>query len=429
MRCVLTTFGSLGDLHPYIAIALELQRRGHEAVIATSAHFREKVEGEGIGFAAVRPNIPDLGESEEVIKKIFDLRRGPECMICEMIMPHLRASYEDLTAAVQGADFLLNHMAVFAGPLVAEKQKLMWAASVLAPLSFFSAHDPPVLPLMPGMIRLRGCGPGLHAQLFRAMKFMTRSWTQPVRELRREIGLLPSRLDPLYEGQFSPTLNLALFSSILAVPQPDWPPNTVATGFPFYDRHDNEPGMSPDLSAFLDAGPAPIVFTLGSAAVMDAGSFFAESVEAARELGHRAVLLIGPDPRNRPKAGLPQSIAAFEYAPFSALFPRAAAIVHQGGVGTTGQALRAGRPMLVVPYGFDQPDNAERVVRLGVAKTISRSRYSAKPAMEALSALLSNPVYRRKAEEIGRIVRQEQGASMACDHLLRLDPHLNPSQH
>jgi UDP:flavonoid glycosyltransferase YjiC (YdhE family) len=165
-----------------MAIALECQRRGHQAVIATSALYREKVEAEGIGFAAVRPDLPDLGAPENVIKKIFDLRRGPEFMIREGMMPHLKASYEDLTAAVEGADFLLTHMLTFAGPLVAEKQKLRWAASVLAPLSFFSAYDPPALPPVPGLTRLRGCGPLLYGPLLRVMRYSTRSWTQSVAE-------------------------------------------------------------------------------------------------------------------------------------------------------------------------------------------------------------------------------------------------------
>ena len=141
----------------------------------------------------------------------------------------------------------------------------------------------------------------------------------------------------------SPELVLATFSSVMAAPQPDWPPQTVQTGFPFYEGESGNAGLDPALSAFLDAGDPPLVFTLGSSAVMDAGGFYAESAEAARHLGRRALLLVGRDPRNRP-AKLPAGVVAFEYAPYSQVFPRAAAIIHQGGIGTTAQALRAGRP-------------------------------------------------------------------------------------
>src|SRR5258708_367872 len=98
-RIVLTTFGSLGDLHPYIAIALGLQARSHEAVIATSAFYRQKIEALGIGFRAVRPDHPDLQGDPDLVRRLMDLRKGTECVIREMMVPVLRESYEDTLAA------------------------------------------------------------------------------------------------------------------------------------------------------------------------------------------------------------------------------------------------------------------------------------------------------------------------------------------
>jgi rhamnosyltransferase subunit B len=92
-RVVLTTFGSLGDLHPYIAVALGLQARGHEAVIATSASYRQKVEALGIGFRALRPDHPDLGADPDLMRRMMDRRKGSECVIREFVMPVLRESY------------------------------------------------------------------------------------------------------------------------------------------------------------------------------------------------------------------------------------------------------------------------------------------------------------------------------------------------
>src|SRR6185436_6166855 len=120
-----------------------------------------------------------------------------------------------------------------------------------------------------------------------------------------------------------------------------------------------------------------------------AGDFYQQSAAAAAELGQRAVLLIGRDPRNAPREPLPDGVQAAGYAPFSELFSRASAIVHQGGVGTTAQALRAGRPMLFVPFAHDQPDNAARVIRLGVARQIDRQQYRAKKVAAELRKLLS----------------------------------------
>jgi UDP:flavonoid glycosyltransferase YjiC (YdhE family) len=150
--------------------------------------------------------------------------------------------------------------------------------------------------------------------------------------------------------------------------------------------------------------------------VADAGLFYEYSILAAKQLGRRAVLLVGKDPRNRP-ASLPEGMVAFDYAPHSELFPRAAAIVHQGGIGTTAQAMRSGRPMLVMPYAHDQPDNAESLRRLGIARTIACHRYSPARAAAELRDLLDNPSYAQRALEIGQQVRQEDGVQVACDAL------------
>jgi UDP:flavonoid glycosyltransferase YjiC (YdhE family) len=208
---------------------------------------------------------------------------------------------------------------------------------------------------------------------------------------------------------------LALFSKLLADKQPDWPRQAVITGFPFYDK-DGEVGMPSELIRFLDAGPPPLVFTLGSSAVLDAGTFYEHSANAAKLLGRRAVLLVGKDPRNQP-ASLSDGIVAFDYAPFSELFSRAAAIVHQGGIGTTAQAMRSGRPMLVMPYAHDQPDNADRVSRLGIARTIPRHRYTPARATADLRHLLDNPAYSQRASEVGAEMRKDDGVRAACDAL------------
>ena len=194
---------------------------------------------------------------------------------------------------------------------------------------------------------------------------------------------------------FSPYGTQAWFSKVLATPQPDWPSKTSITGFPFYDKLLPGQGLSPELQAFLDAGPPPVVFTLGSSAVFDAGTFYTESVEALKTLGCRGILLVGLDPRNQPKVALPAGVIAAEYAPFSELFARAAAVAHQGGAGTTAQALRAGVPMCVVPHSHDQPDFARRCAELGVARTVSRGQYRARALLKSWSCCSRTEVIRR----------------------------------
>jgi rhamnosyltransferase subunit B len=303
----------------------------------------------------------------------------------------------------------------YATRLVAEQERILWASSKVTPVGFFSAYDPPLLPGFPGVSKkLRCFGPALWNPLGRVLKRATRSWPEPWYRLREEIGLpRTAEANPLVDGH-SPALHLALFSKQLAAQQRDWPPATVVTGFPFHDR-DGEQGLPLALARFLDDGPPPIVFTLGCSSATVAGAFYDQSVAVARRLGRRAVLILN-HARNRP-ASVPEGMTACEYAPFSELFPRAAVIVHHGGVGTTGLAMRAGRPMLVVPYALDQPDTAERLRRLGIARTIPRRRYAPARAAAELRRLLDDPAYPRRAPEVGDQLRREDGVRAACDAL------------
>jgi rhamnosyltransferase subunit B len=421
-RVVITTFGSFGDLNPYVGLALGLKTRGHHPVIATAEFYRRFVEGEEIEFSPVRPDLdPHNGE---VIRQVMDPKRGTEYLMRELLFPHLRESYEDLSRAAQGADVLLTHPVTFAGPLVAEKTRISWISTVLAPLSFFSAYDLPTLPAFPRLGALRRLGPGVGHALVGLIKRATRNWSEPVRRLRTDLGLAPGK-DPIHEGQFSPELVLGMFSRVLAEPRPDWPPNTRITGQVFYDGPGDGESLSPYLERFLASGPAPVVFTLGTSAVGAAGTFYRESLKAAQLLKVRAVLLVGKDPRNRPSAPLPEGIVAFDYAPFSKLFPRAATVVHQGGIGTAGQALRSGRPQLVVPFAHDQPDNASRLERLGVAEVLYPRLYSARYAAKRLEPLLREPRYACQAGKAAERIQVEDGLETACDaieELLRSSP-------
>jgi UDP:flavonoid glycosyltransferase YjiC (YdhE family) len=206
---------------------------------------------------------------------------------------------------------------------------------------------------------------------------------------------------------------LALFSKIFAQPQADWPPQARATGFAFYDGK-NELKMPDELWQFLDEGEPPIVFTLGTSAVWVARNFYRESIAAAQLLKRRAVLLIG-DERNKILEGLPAGIIAVDYAPFDLLLERSCAVVHHGGVGTTAQALRAGVPTLIVPFAFDQPDNAAHAERLGTSRTLHSSKYKRENATRELDKLLNNPQYALNAQKVREQLRKENGAANACD--------------
>ena len=174
----------------------------------------------------------------------------------------------------------------------------------------------------------------------------------------------------------------------------------------YHDTH--ESAFPPQLSDFLDSGPPPIVFTLGSSAVWVARDFFRESIEAAKRLGQRAVLLIG-DERNHPGA-LPEGMIAVDYVSYQSLMPpRASVVVHHAGVGTTSHGLLAGVPTLIVPFAFDQSDNADHARRLGVSRTVYRNKYRAEKVAAELHELLRDPAYAQRAREVSWQLKQENG--------------------
>lgn len=408
MRILFATIGSLGDLHPCLGLATELKRRGHSVAIASTEAYRSRVLQLGIKFYSLRPDW-DPADSA-LISQCEDLKTGPEILFRKLILPHLEDTYRDLLAAARDCDLLLAGELVFAAPLVAEKLGLTWCSLILSPCSFLSAHDPSLLVNMPQLIRLRGAGWRVNRAILTLGTHLVLKWWEPVRRLREQEGL---RVDcaPLTVDKFSPTLVLALFPSIFAKHQPDWPAATVQTGFPFFE----ERGLrdeAPELTSFLRAGEAPIVFTLGSTAVSHPGNFYEVSREAALRLGKRAIL-IGIEATQTNSS----QVLAVRYAAYSDVFPHASIIVHQGGSGTTGQSMRAGRPQLFVSFGWDQPDNALRIKRLGAGLTVPRSEYSADTAVTALNSLLSEPHFASQAASIGRRVREQHGIREACDTL------------
>ena len=244
MRIVFATFGTFGDVNPLVALGAELTRRSHSVVLAAPEMFRPQAEAGGLGFAPVRPE--QKADDAAMIAMIYDRKRGTERGLREFLFPALRQSYEDLLAAVEadgGADLLVTGELAYAGPLVAERTGVAWASYVLAPFSFFSAWDPPVLPPYPRLSRLLAKAPGTGHLLRPFARAVTRSWCAPVYELRRELGLVRG-LSPLFDAKHAPALVLALFSPLLGKPQPDWPPHTRQPGFIFYDRDAEHPTLS-----------------------------------------------------------------------------------------------------------------------------------------------------------------------------------------
>lgn len=411
-RIVLATFGSPGDLHPFLAIGAELRARGNQPIVATSPLYRGQVTAAGLGFAPVRPDRLPSQQDPDFLDRVIRDRVSPATVFRAMFLPSLRDSLKDLLSATEGADAVVTHTLASAARLAAEARGLPWVSAVMQPMGYLSAHEPPLVGPRAITWILRVLGPASTRPVLSLARRLTDAWATEWRDLRAELGLAPVPDHPLWEGQHSPIRSLGLFPRVLGEPQPDWPPQARVTGFPFY-RPPHQ-SLEPKLRHYLENGEPPLIFTLGTTAINDPGTFFEESASVVRRLGQRAVFIVGGDNQERWEDDS-RGVITVAYAPHDLVFPFARAIVHQGGIGTLSEALLAGKPMLIMPYGHDQTDNAWRARRLGVARVVSRGRYRAGIVGRELSRLLDDRMARAAASRVSREVSQERGFERAAD--------------
>jgi UDP:flavonoid glycosyltransferase YjiC (YdhE family) len=414
-RILLATLGSLGDLHPYIAVGRALLARGQQVRIATSIDYRTRVEAAGLEFAPLAPSIAELGDPEQIARRFFNPWSGPHRLIEAMVTAPLARAHADLCAAVEGVAVAVAHPLTPALPLIAESRSFPWLSSVLSPYSLFSVTDPSVIPNVEWLQRF---GSWSHCLMLNLVRASLRRWERPLHRMRAQLGLPAVNGALMIDGQFSPRGTLALFDPSLAAPQRDWPAQTFVCGAALHDADDPQGAAAASdeaLEQFLAAGPPPVVFALGSSVVWLARDYWKHAIAACATLGIRGLLLTGVPLRQR----LPANVAAFEYLPYSRIFPRAAAIVHQVGIGTLSFALRSGRPQLLIPAGFDQPDNAARAARLGVGRILPfRRAHNADRLARELRALLGDPVHARAAKEMAERSTGIDGAAVAAQRII-----------
>src|SRR5919107_190529 len=290
-RIMLATFGSLGDLQPFLAIGAELRSRGHQTIVATSALYRGHVAAAGLEFAPVRPDRSPDQQDPDFLDRVIRDRATPAAVFRAMFLPSLRESLEDLLTATERADLVVAHTLASAARLAAEVRGLPWISAVMQPMGYFSAYEPPLVGPRSISRVLHRLGPGATRPVLKLARRLTDAWAKDWHNLRAELGLAPAKDHPLWEGQHSPIRSLGLFPRVLGEPQPDSPPQARITGFPFY--RPPHKSLDPKLRQFLENAEPPLIFTLGTTAINDPGSFFEESAAAVRRLGQRAVFFVG----------------------------------------------------------------------------------------------------------------------------------------
>ena len=395
IHVLLPTMGSAGDVHPFIALAAALKARGHRATILTNPIFQALIEAQEIGFLPV-------GTAEEANAAIanpelWHLRKGFK-VIAQIVVPAIEQIYRLIDKHADSRTVVAFSSLAFGARLAQEKLGIPSASVHLQPSVIRTFVDQGMM----GNVRLSASRPKWFKQgLFRIVDalILDRRLKAPLNDLRARLGMAPvDRV--MHRWMHSPQLVIAFFPEWFAAPQPDWPANTHTVGFPLWDA-DGEAAPLAEAEEFLNAGPAPIVFTPGSAgATMQ--RFFKQSVRAARQLGMRAMLVTNY-PEQVP-TNLPANIKVFGYLPFSQVLPRAALLVYHGGVGTLAQGIKARVPHLVVPHGYDQFDSGWRVEQLGLGKSVAQSRYRAARVARAIEDILGdNTSALRRADYASRI--------------------------
>jgi UDP:flavonoid glycosyltransferase YjiC (YdhE family) len=403
---LLIPIGSSGDVHPFLALGRGLRARGHRVTVITSVYFERITRGCGLEFIGLG-TVEDF-ESALLNPDAWHPRRGFRVVFEWGVLPWIRHLY-DLVGRlhVPGETVVAASLMAFGARLAQEKLGVPLVSVLLQPAALRSAYQAPVLPgaFLPGWLPAAA----------KRLVYRLGDWLllDPVvapqtNAARAGLGLPPVRR-PLDRWWHSPQRLIGLFPPWYAPPQPDWPPQLGLTGFPLFDERGlTEP--PPEVLDFLKGGP-PVVFTAGSA-MRQGHAFFAEAARACRLLGRPGLLLTRyaeqlPSP-------LPGGVRHCPYVPFSQLLPHAAALIHHGGIGTTAQALAAGIPQLVMPMGFDQPDNAARVVRLGVGRSLPPRKFRAPAVARLLGELLGSAAVAARCREVARLFDGTDAVAESC---------------
>lgn len=399
MRIVLMPLGSAGDVLPFIWLGRRLLERGHSISMITARPFATAAEKAGFEFLPV----DEEGDYERIMADagVWRLFSGTAKVFryAGEATETMAARIEMLMGRGSKPDLIMTSCMGYGARLVREQHGIPLVNVHLQPAVLVSAHEPPIL--FPGMEALRWLPVWMRRLLLRGPNPADVFAGPAIRRACAARGVKPPR-SFFWQWSHSPDGVLALFPEWFAAPQPDWPQPLRQWDFPLEDLADQQ-ALSPELTAFLEAGDPPLVFTPGSANI-HAHRFFESAAGAVREIGRRAVF-VTRDPGQVP-TGLGADFFTAAWAPFSTLLGRASVFVHHGGVGTMSQGFAAGVPQLVMPMAHDQPDNAWRLRRLGAGLSLRPGRFSVERVSRALGALLGDEGFRQRAEECARRCRE-----------------------
>ncbi len=415
MRIFLITYGTRGDVEPFVALAHGFVKAGHTALLAAPETFAPLAAGTGIEY------IPLPGDPAELAAAMVrDAGSNPLRMIGVMtrfVFPLAAGVFGRLREIAPGADaivhsFLLTHAGYELAKALGVPDFSAQMFPMFAPTAEFAAPGFPDVNL-----------PGIYRKL-------THIFFNSI--FRRGGGMLYGlvrhshpEFPPLTGWPFSPKdgrVTPLLFGfSEHAVPRPaDWPAWVHITGYWQMDEP-REQDVPAEVRRFLEREPAPVYIGFGSYSSQDAARMAALARGALRQTGQHGVLLVGK-PDISPSEEDPD-ILAVGSIPYRWLFPRMAAVVHHGGAGTTGAGLRAGVPNIVVPFTADQPFWAARVRALGAGpESIPLRKLTAERLAAAIDTALHDQEMRVRCRELGEKIDAEDGVERVVELVTRGAP-------
>jgi UDP:flavonoid glycosyltransferase YjiC (YdhE family) len=397
MHITILALGSRGDVQPYAVLGKGLRAAGHQIRFITFESFEPLVKENGLDFHPIR------GDAQSLVAEA-----GANMLALLRKFNGLAASYtNDLPVAqLKDTDVIINQLPLaLYGYDLAEKFNvplIMAAVMPLTPTRAFPMMGFPQLRL-PGYNRFSyRAATNLIWLLYRPIinRWRTETLQLPLLKRHGYFDQLGTARIPVING-FSP----------IVVPRPiDWNANIHLTGYWFPEDEAWQP--PDDLRAFIESGSPPIFIGFGSMPVRDPQRTTQIILDAVQRTNQRAILHAGWG--NLGQQDLPSNIFKIDNAPYSWLFPRMSLIIHHGGSGTTGFALRSGVPSMVVPFLFDQFFWGRRSNELGVGPPpIAFRHLSVDRLVQAIALSINNQSMQQRAQEIGTKIQQENGIEAA----------------
>ena len=402
MRVLVAACGSRGDFQPMLALAVELKARGHDVLLAGTPSFASEAAAFGVAFSPVGGDVAAL--SAELAPRLTSPLRAI-ATLNSLLREEVRLQLAGFPPLARGRDVVIAGGAVLGARTAAEAAGAAYRYVLYTAQLLPSAHHPPfMLPL----VRPPRWVNRLAWAVTRA--FYERFVGGLLNDARRALGLAVAR-SPL-DHVFDPRTSLLASDPEYAPP----PPDVAVEPFGALSLPDERP-LSPELERFFAAGTPPVYAGFGSMTDVAPAVTTRALVEGARRAGQRLVL-------SRGWANLGEGAAATDVfvtgsLSHRTLLPRTAAVIHHGGAGTTAAAARAGVPQIVVPHGFDQFVNAERVRASGLALVLPRKKLTAPAVAKALEAALGAGM-RDRARTAGESIRARNAAAAIAAHLEEL---------